>query len=323
MTKKANFGISKKRWDMRTRRSFPVHTEVRSQSLGSLYSFEDFLIDLIRYCLTKRRMFHSYIPKLIVKFVPIYSWEKPETRRDDYDGRDENVEDIMKVNLSHCNTIVCNGYQKFGAVLGSRLDPRLDHIINIQLLDGVEFGVGICDHTQVKDNPRRDFMCLEGGYGYYNYKTKSPHMKPKYPPGLYYHSQKCRKIRSEADVCMPGDVLTMVIQRTNLNPSRGGINARSTFGSIRDLKSNPMENLKETSRYTMSFYKNGEDMGFHVENLVGPFHMCLNFYFVNSKLRLLSDYNIRKKHKFWSRMRYNGCRTKVRADHLEKAMQEG
>jgi len=228
----------------------------------------------------------------------------------------------MKVTLSHCNTIVCNPHQMFGAIHGSKLDPRLDHIINIQLLDGVEFGAGICDQNQLKENPRRDFMCLKGGYGYYNYKTKSPHMKPKYPPGLYYHSQHCRKTRSEADVCLPGDVLSMVIQRMGIKPPIGGIHSRSTFGSLCDLTFNPMKNLKETSSYTMSFYKNGKDMGFHLQNLTGPFYMCMNFYFVESKLRLLSDYNIRKKHENWCRTQYKGWRTKSLGYHVEKVARE-
>jgi hypothetical protein len=200
----------------------------------------------------------------------------------------------MKVELSHCDTIVCNSFQKFGAVMGSKLDPRLDHVINFQLVDGVEFGVGICDESHLREITRRDFMCMEGGYGYYNYKTKSARLKPKYPPGLYYQIQACRKIRAETDICLAGDVLTMVIQRENVKTAGGGINSRSRFGCDRDLEFNPMENLEASSRFSLSFYKTGEDMGFHLRNLKGPFHICLNYYFVNSKIRLLSDYNFRK-----------------------------
>jgi len=200
----------------------------------------------------------------------------------------------MRVDLSHCNTVISNAFQKFGAVLGSKLDPRLDHVINVQLVDGVEFGVGICDESQVKTHTRRDFMCIEGGYGYYNYKTKSSRLKPKYPPGLYYEVQTCRRIRDEAEICQAGDVLTMVIQRENVKSPGGGIYIRSRFGSERDLTYNPMNNLKASSRYTLSFYKNGEDMGFHLRNLEGPFYMCLNYYFVESRIRLLSDYKFRK-----------------------------
>jgi len=203
----------------------------------------------------------------------------------------------MKVELSHCDTVVCNSFQKFGAVLGSKLDPRLDHVINVRLVDGVEFGVGICDGTHLKKITRRDFMCIEGGYGYYNYKTKSARMKPKYPPGLYYQVQTCQKIRDEADICRAGDVLTMVIQREMIQTPGGGINLRSKFGSARDLQFNPMDKLKASSKFTLSFYKNGEDMGFHLRNLKGPFWICLNYYFVESKIRLLSDYNFRKKYK--------------------------
>jgi len=203
--------------------------------------------------------------------------------------------------LNHCDTIVSNGYQKFGAVLGSKLDPRLDHIINIKLVAGIEFGVGVCDQCQAKEKPRRDFMCLEGGYGYYNYKTKSAHMKPKYPPGFYFEKETCHKTRTETDICLPGDVLTIVIQRENLNSPGGGIYSRSRFGSARDLTLDPMENLQGSSKHIISFYKNGKDMGFHLRNVMGTFYLCLNFYFVESKVKLLSDYNFRKVHRAWLR----------------------
>lgn len=203
----------------------------------------------------------------------------------------------MMVELSHCNTIASNKFQKFGAVMGSKLDARLDHVINVQLVDGIEFGAGICDESQLKKQSRRDFMCIEGGYGYYNYKTKKAGMKPKYPPGLYYQVQTCQKVRNEAEICQAGDVLTMVIQRENVKFPGGGINLRSSFGSERDRIFNPMHNLMASSKYTLSFYKNGEDMGFHLGNLEGPFYICLNYYFVECKIRLLSDYNFRKKYK--------------------------
>jgi len=280
----------------------PFHSEIRSQSLRTLYSYEDFLIDLIRHCMMKQRVYHPHIPTLIVKFVPLYTWSNPLIHLHEFDDRDEKVEEIMKVTLSHCNTVVSNSYKKFGAVLGSNLDPRLDHVINVQLVEGVEFGVGICDKTQVKKNARRDFMCINGGYGYYNYKTKSARMKPKYPPGLYYQVQTCRKIIKETDICRVGDVLTMVIQRENVKLPGGGVHVRSRFGNERDLIFDPMNSLQESACFTLSFYKNGKDMGFHIRNVVGPLYMCLNYYFVESKVRVLSDYNFRKKQKRWVRI---------------------
>jgi len=297
----AKFGLGK-RGDKNidgARKRVPVYTEVRSQSLTGIYSNKDFLIDMIRHYTIKQGVYYPHLPTLIVEYVPIYSWSSPLLPIEYYEQRDEKEEDIMKVNLSHCDTIASNGFQKFGAVMGTKLDPRLDHVIDVQLLDGVEFGVGICDESQLKKNTRRDFMCVEGGYGYYNYKTKSARMKPKYPPGLYYQVQNCRKVRNEAEICQPGDVLSMVIQRENVKSPGGGINGRSRFGSTHDATFNPMNNLKAASRYTLSFYKNGEDMGFHLRNLEGPFHVCLNYYFVDSKLRLLSDYNLRRKYIQW------------------------
>jgi len=302
MNIRAKLGLLKRREKKidGTRKRFPVYTEVRSQSLTGVYSYKDFLIDMIRHYTIKQRVYHPYIPTLIVEYVPIYSWSSPLIPLEYYEQRDEKEEDIMKVNLSHCDTIASNGFQKFGAVMGTKLDPRLDHVIDVQLLNGVEFGVGICDESQLKQNTRRDFMCVEGGYGYYNYKTKSARMKPKYPPGLYYQVQNCRKIRNETEICQPGDILSLVIQRENVNSPGGGINVRSRFGSARDVTFNPMNNLKASSKYTLSFYKNGEDMGFHLRNLEGPFHLCLNYYFVDSKIRLLSDYNFRRKYIQWA-----------------------
>jgi len=291
----AKLGFSKKRSKVPTTTRKPVYAEVQSQNLATLYSCKDFLIDLLRHYMIKQRLHHPHLPTLIVEFVPIYNWSNSHILTEECDNRDEKVEEALKVDLSHCDTIVSNGYQNFGAVLGSKLDPRLDHVINIQLVEGIEFGAGICDESQVKMATRRDFMCIEGGFGYYNYKSKSSHTKPRYPPGFYYHMKTCHKIREEADILYPGDVLTMVIQREDVQ-SPGGGNLRSKFGSDRDLIFNPMGNLKASSRYILSFYKNGEDMNFHVRNLEGPFYLCLNYYFVGSKIRLLSDYNFRKKH---------------------------
>jgi len=206
----------------------------------------------------------------------------------------------MEVRLNHCNTIVSNSYEIFGAVPGCKLDPRLDHIINVQLIDGVEFGVGICDQTQLEKN-QRDFMCNEGGYGYYNYRTMSPERKPKYPPGLYYQALMCRKHVEEVDICRAGDVLTMVVQRENVKSSGGESYLCWSFGSKR-LESNPMNKLQATAKHTLSFYKNGADMGFHLRNLTGPFYLYLNYYFVETKIRLLSDYNFRQKYSNWLRV---------------------
>jgi len=140
-------------------------------------------------------------------------------------------------------------------------------------------------------------MCTEGGYGYYNYKTKSARLRPKYPPGFYCQVQTCHKIRDEEEICRAGDVLTMVIQRETVKSPGGGSYTRSRFGGERDLQVDPMLNLEATTKHTLSFYKNGEDMSFHLRNLIGSFYMCLNYYFVESKVRVLSDYNFRKKYR--------------------------
>jgi len=135
-------------------------------------------------------------------------------------------------------------------------------------------------------------------------------LKPKYPPGFYYQLQTCHKIRDEGDICRAGDVLTMVIQRDNVKTPGGGSYSRSSFGRERVLEVDPMHKIEATTKHTLSFYKNGEDMRFHLQNLIGPFYLCLNYYFVESKLRLLSDYNFRKKHHQW--LRFQTSRTSSR-----------
>jgi len=75
MSLRAKLGFRKKRHKklLTARSGHPVYTEVRSQSLTSLYSYKDFLIDLIRHCTIKQQLYHAHLPTLIVKYVPIYS----------------------------------------------------------------------------------------------------------------------------------------------------------------------------------------------------------------------------------------------------------
>jgi len=131
--------------------------------------------------------------------------------------------------------------------------------------------------------------------------------------------QACRKLRDEAEIVREGDVLTIVVQRENVNTPGGGIYSRSRFGSDRDLELDPLDNLKATVKHTLSFYKNGEDMGLHLQNLVGPFYLCLNYYFVESEVRVLSDYNFRKINHKWLRLQSR----RVQEQDSEEAKREG
>jgi len=97
-------------------------------------------------------------------------------------------------------------------------------------------------------------------------------------------------------------VLTMVLQRENVKSPGGGNHIQSQFGSTRDTILDPMDRLQATAKYTLSFYRNGKDMEFHLKHLIGPFYLCLNYYFVESKIRLVSDYNFRKKYQHWVRV---------------------
>jgi len=69
----AKFRIRKKRSKVPASVRKPVHTEVASQSLATLYCYEDFLIDLLRHYTMKQKLFHPHLPTLIVEFVPIYN----------------------------------------------------------------------------------------------------------------------------------------------------------------------------------------------------------------------------------------------------------
>lgn len=271
----------------------PIFSERRLQNLEDLYTYQDYLRDVIRQCMIKRGVHVPFIPALIVEYTPIYTWNHP-TR---HPICNEKESDFMRVALGHNNTVACNEHLKFGAVMGSFLDPNVDHVINVRLEEGIEFGIGICDESQKYKATKRDFMCIPGGFGYYNYKTKQPRMKPKYPPGLYYQTNTCQKQRLEEDICQTGDILTIVIQRENvLAPvPGGGLSRRSRhsslpqFGSHKIAPSRPV-GLGSSGTVSLSYYKNGEDMGFHLRNLKGPFYLCLNYYFVESKVRILSDY---------------------------------
>lgn len=255
-------------------------------------------------CMIQKGVHVPFLPALIVEYTPLYNWSHPVR----HPRNDETEADFMRVSLSHCDTIACNDLQKFGAVMGSRLDPNVDHIINIKLVEGIEFGVGVCDEQMQKhegEGTKRDFMCLKGGFGYYNYRTKSPRMKPKYPPGLYYQSSTCKKERNEEHIARAGDVLTMVIQRqdvyNNVQPGGGGqssrygssINRRPAEWDVKKERVNENYRRGENGLVSLSYYCNGEDMGFHLRNLRGPsagFRLCMNYYFVESTVRLLSDW---------------------------------
>lgn len=284
------------------KRTEPVFSERRVQSLDTLYTYQDYVRETIRQCMIKRGVHHPPIPALIVEYMPLYSWSPPKRHQ----LSEEKEQDFMRVSLTHNDTVACNAYLKFGAVMGSYLDPNMDHVINFRLEEGIEFGVGICDESQKFKGTKRDFMCMPGGYGYYNYKTKSPRLKPKYPPGLYYQTNTCQKQRPEEDICKKGDVLTIVIQRENIiGPvPGGGLSRRKRFSSRmgplgrsrarsggRLSKDTPKPaGLGRSKTFSLSYYKNGEDMGFHLRNLRGPFYLCLNYYFVESTVRILSDY---------------------------------
>lgn len=289
----------------------PASVPERIQKLSNLYTMKDHICDTIAGVMLKQGTYIKWLPKLITEFLPIYNFSHPQKK---WGASHEKEPDFMRVALSHCNTVASNAQTKFGAVAGTHLDPRVDHVISVRLDMGVEFGLGICDEHQMKSEPtKRDFMCCEGGFGYYNYKTKSARMKPKYPPGLYCQTNAPVLVRDERDIVKEGDVLTMVIQRQDVpttgNPLPGG-GSDNKEEDKEDLRG-PIKTLRpgRDGLISLSYYLNGKSMGFNLTNLKpkgGRFYVCLNYYFVESTVRVLSDY------KFSALSRARRCETPVR-----------
>lgn len=215
---------------------------------------------------------------VITNFLPLYNWLNTE-----------KTAKATSVSLTHNDTIVRNGAFAFGAIQGCFLDPRFDHVISFRLVDGIEFGVGVCDKANASGEVKRDFMCEKGGWGYYNYKTKHMGMKPKYAPGWYGESHKCVRERPEEEILYTGDVLTLVVMREGRVRQSAGSDERPFF--CKDLPRPSLGNGK----FSLRFLKNGKDMGFKFSGKEGPLYLCLNFYFTCSELQILSDYRVSQK----------------------------
>jgi len=226
-----------------------------------LYTKWDSIKNALQTCLSNRNCQVPFLADEILKYIPLYFWEDcPKTRE-------------VNVVLLHHATIAANQNNAFGAVVGDRLDMSLDHIISVRLIEGVEFGIGVCNKKNIKMAAKRDFMCEKGGWGYYNYKVKYKGMKPKYPPGWYAETHDCVKRQDEDAILKLGDVLTMVISREGVGADGRG---------------------KGTGKFSIRYYKNGNDMDFAFFGLPGPLSLCCNFYFMKSAIKILSDHKLRR-----------------------------
>lgn len=229
--------------------------------MRALFTKWDCVKDTLQTCLAERNCQVPFLADEILKFVPLYSWEDCSKNRE------------VNIALLHHDTIAANVHTSFGAVLGERLDPCLDHIVSVALVEGVEFGMGVCNKKNIKMAAKRDFMCEKGGWGYYNYKVKYKGMKPKYPPGWYAETHDCVMRQPEEEILKEGDVLTMVISREGVGADGRG---------------------KGTGKFSIRYYKNGEDMNFAFFGLTGPLSLCCNFYFMKSAIRILSDHKLKR-----------------------------
>lgn len=198
---------------------------------------------------------------LVVGYLPLYAWKRDS--------------DDLKIVTTHMDTMVTNSNFIFGAVQGSYLNPEVDHMVSIKIVDGIEFGVGVCNAENTKLIPKRDFMCENGGWGYYNYRSKREGYKPKYPPGFYMQSHRCEMEQQEGEIFVCDDVLTLAIAREgisqHLEPERGN------------------------GLWTVRYYKNGRKMEFEFKDVQGPLYLCLNYYFMNAVIKIISDYRAIKR----------------------------
>lgn len=241
----------------------------RKRTLSRMYTQKDFIRDSLFEVLQTLKLQAPYLPLIVVDYLPLYAWNPKSSSND------------INVNLGHSNTISCNKRCLFGVVTGPRLNPNTDHIINLRLDDGIEFGIGVATKENVQKDAKRDFMCEKGGWGYYNYKTKSRGTKPKYPAGWYSEEHDCIMQLPEEDILYVGDIITMTVTRDGV-----------TGGAEEDPFSGPRPG---NGLYTVRYFKNGCSMQQEIKGIQGPLYLCLNYYFMSSTVRLLSDHKCSRK----------------------------
>jgi len=245
----------------------------RKKSTTFIYTEADLIRDTLAQVLKFLNLQAPYLPNIVVDFLPMYAWS----------SEFQNSE--MNVKLSHSNTISCNERCLFGVVLGPELNPLTDHTISLELVDGIEFGVGVATKENVSKDAKRDFMCEIGGWGYYNYKTKFQGTKPKYPAGWYSQEHECIKKLPENNIIYKNDVLTVSITREGILP----VETEEKRRDAEELYSSPRPG---NGLFTVRYYKNGVKMAHEFLHIPGPLQICLNYYFMSSTIRILSDYRI-------------------------------
>jgi len=237
-----------------------VRYKLQGKPRVPIYTMHHSIEDAIKSAVLSHGLQGGHVARLVVEFCAVYRWS----------GR---AESCIQVYRGHDNTIARNSKCEFGVVLGSSLDPSVDHVITLRVDDGVEFGIGVCTNKNASCDAKRDFMCEAEGWGYYNYKSKFVGMKPKYPSGWYKETHSCMKHYPEDEVLMGGDILTMTVTREGLDKSY-------------DYSKPALGN----GRFTVGFFKNDKPMGQIFNGIKGNLHLCLNYYFMATTIRLLSDH---------------------------------
>lgn len=230
----------------------------------NLCTKHDVIRDALRTALVEMGVQMPFLAGEIMKFVQLYGWS----------SRCKKTKEV-KIVLQHDNSIAANLNNSFGAVVGQPLEPTMDHIVNVKLKEGVEFGIGACNPENEKMAGKRDFMCEPGGWGYYNYRVKGNGKKPKYPPGWYAQTHTVDKRQKKDEILTEGDVMTMLF--------------------IRELPQSAAAYRAKTKKWTIRFYKNGVEMPHFFKGIKGPLRLCCNFYFMKSSIQILSDYRLPRK----------------------------
>merc|ERR1712048_1217630 len=94
-----------------------------------------------------------------------------------------------------------------------------------------------------------------------------------YPSGWYKQTHSCMKHYPEETVLMGGDVLTLTITREGLTKEEQFTGPKLGNG-----------------KFTIGFFKNDKPMSCIFRGIEGQLHLCLNYYFMATTIRLLSNH---------------------------------
>lgn len=237
-----------------------------------IFTNHDMHAKMLGSILVRMGVLFPRLSEMITEYLPLYQWNN--------EGQPDTVGD--GIDLSYNNSVASNKNLKFGATLGSALDENVDHLIHLKLVHGVEFGAGVCTAENLKLGWKRDFMCEPGGWGYYNYQSKTEGTKIKYPPGFYAEKHAMSQAVATQNIVRMGDILTLLLVR------EFGETEVDEHKNSKDQQETITERKGEMT-WALKFYKNGEYFGHMFNNIKGPLFLSLNYYYLETTVQVLRD----------------------------------